>query len=79
MTLTLVDMTGHTAFVLTALSFYVRDILVLRGVAVVGGFIGIAYNYFIPAGPLWLVIFWLVVFIVINGFRITGIMVLGAA
>ena len=39
MTFTLVDMTGHTAFALTALSFYVRDILVLRGVAVVGGMV----------------------------------------
>lgn len=75
MTFTLVDMTGHTAFALTALSFYVRDILVLRGVAVVGGLVGLAYNYFIPSGPLWLVIFWLVVFITINGFRIVGIMV----
>ena len=75
MTLTLLDMTGHMSFALTALSFCVRDILILRGVAIFSGFVGIAYNYFIPAGPLWLVIFWLSIFIAINSFRIVGIIV----
>jgi len=75
MTFTLIDLTGHAAFALSALSFYVRDILILRCVAVVGGAVGVAYNYFIPVGPLWLVIFWLAVFIAINGFRIADIMV----
>ena len=75
MTLTLLDMTGHMSFALTALSFCVRDILILRGVAIFSGFVGIAYNYFIPAGPLWLVIFWLSIFISINSFRIVGIIV----
>lgn len=51
------------------------DILILRAVAVASGLVGIAYNYFIPFGPLWLVIFWLAVFIIINGFRIVGIIV----
>lgn len=73
MDLTFLDAIGHTSFALTALSFYLRDILFLRGLAIVSGLIGIAYNYLIPAGPLWLVIFWLAVFILINGFRMVGI------
>ncbi len=75
MTFTLLDIAGHTSFALTAFSFYVRDMLVLRGVAVASGIVGIAYNYWLPAGPLWLVIFWLTVFIMINAFRIAGIVV----
>ena len=75
MTLTFLDMTGHLSFALTALSFYVRDILFLRGLAIVSGLVGIVYNYSLPAGSLWLVIFWLVVFIAINSFRIIGIII----
>ncbi len=73
MGLTLLDIAGHTSFALTALSFYLRDIILLRALAIVSGVVGIAYNFWLPAGPLWLVIFWLTVFIVINGVRIGGI------
>lgn len=72
MELTLLDVVGHASFVLTAASFYVRDMLILRGLAIVSGFIGMAYNFFLPVGPLWLVIFWLSVFILINCVRIMG-------
>ena len=75
MTLTLLDIVGHTAWVLVALSYYVRDILVLRGLAVVSGLVSLVYNYFIPVGPLWLVIFWIVVIITINSVRTVGIIV----
>ena len=67
------DMVGHTSFFLTALSFYVRDMLLLRVLAVVSGVVGIAYNFFIPVGPMWLAIFWLSVFLAINSIRIIGI------
>ena len=73
MTLSFLDIVGHTSFLLTALSFYVRDMMVLRALAVVSGVVGIAYNYWLPAGPLWLVIFWLGVFVAINVVRIVGI------
>lgn len=73
LSLTFLDFVGHTSFLITALSFYVRDMMLLRTLAVVSGLIGIGYNYLIPAGPLWLVIFWLSVFIVINAVRIVGI------
>ena len=73
MSLTLLDIVGHTSFMLTALSFYVRDMMVLRVLAIVAGIVGVAYNYWLPAGPLWLVIFWLSVFVAINVIRIVGI------
>jgi hypothetical protein len=73
LTLSFLDIVGHTSFLLTALSFYVRDMMVLRALAVVSGVVGIAYNYWLPAGPLWLVIFWLGVFVAINVVRIVGI------
>ena len=36
MELTLVDVIGHLAFLLTAISFYLKDILLLRFLAIVG-------------------------------------------
>ncbi|MDD9913531.1 MAG: hypothetical protein OXT01_02555 [Rhodospirillaceae bacterium] len=71
--LTYLDFIGHASFLITALSFALRDMMALRMFAIVSGLIGIAYNYLIPAGPLWLVIFWLAVFIAINAVRIVGI------
>ena len=66
MTLTVLEIVGHLSFGLTALSFIMRDILVLRVLAIASCCFGIFYNYFLPTGPLWLVIFWLSVFAVIN-------------
>ena len=74
MTLTLLDMIGHLSFGLTAFSFYVKDMLLLRALATASGVVGVAYNYFIPAGPLWLVIFWLCVFMALNLFRIFSLL-----
>ena len=73
MTETLITMMGHASFGLTAVSFCVRDMIVLRGLAIASCFAGIIYNYSILAGPLWLVIFWLSVFIAINSARIAGL------
>ena len=73
MSLTLLDVVGHASFLLTALSFYVRDMMVLRALAIVAGLVGVGYNYWLPVGPLWLVIFWLSVFVAINAVRIIGI------
>ena len=64
---------GHFSYGLTALSFCVRDILLLRFIAVASCAAGILFNYFQPAGPLWLPIIWLAVYIAINGYRIAGI------
>ena len=41
MSLTLLDAVGHVSFLLTALSFFVRDMIVLRGLAIVSGLVGV--------------------------------------
>jgi len=41
MSLTLLDVVGHASFALTALSFYVRDMMVLRALAIVAGLVGV--------------------------------------
>lgn len=64
------DFVGHLSFVLTALSFCVKDMIHLRVLAILSGLFGIFYNYNIEMGPLWLVIFWLSVFSLINLLRI---------
>ena len=74
MELTLVECVGHLAFLLTAISFYLKDILLLRFLAIVSALVGIGYNYFLPVGPLWLPIFWLGVFTAINLWRIVSIL-----
>jgi hypothetical protein len=60
------DLAGHLAFALILLSFLVRDIVWLRALSISASVAAIAYNYFAPARPLWLVIGWNVVFIAVN-------------
>jgi len=71
----LVSIAGHLSFGLTAVSFYVRDMILLRAIAIVSGIVGIGYNFYLDSGPLWLPIFWISAFICINAFRIAGIIV----
>lgn len=73
MNFTPIEIIGHSAFLLTAISFYLKDILLLRFLAVASALVGIYYNYFMAVGPLWLPIFWLAVFTCINVWRIVGI------
>lgn len=65
---------GHLAFLLTAVSFLLKDIILLRTMAVVSSIVGIGYNYFSVSGPNWLPIFWLSIFAIINAVRIIGIL-----
>ena len=65
---------GHLAFLLTAVSFLLKDIILLRTTAVVSSIVGIGYNYFSVSGPNWLPIFWLSIFAIINAIRIIGIL-----
>ena len=48
MELSLVEIVGHIAFLLTAVSFYLKDILLLRFLAIASALVGIGYNYFLP-------------------------------
>jgi Popeye protein conserved region len=60
------ELAGHVAFALIAISYLVKDILWLRLLSVVASVAGIAYNYLVPATPLWLVIYWNILFLTIN-------------
>jgi CRP-like cAMP-binding protein len=62
----MLDIAGHIAFILIALSFLVRDILWLRALSISASIASISYSYFAPAQPLWLVIGWNIVFIALN-------------
>lgn len=64
--MSLTTLAGHLGFALIALSFMVRDLLWLRVIAISGSLAAIAYNYFAPAEPLWLVIGWNAAFAVVN-------------
>jgi hypothetical protein len=64
------ELFGHMAFLMVAISLTVKDILLLRVISIVASLSSITYNYFVPAFPLWLVINWNLVFILINTVRI---------
>lgn len=62
----MLDIAGHLAFALIALSFLVRDILWLRALSITASVASIIYAYFAPAQPLWLVMGWNGLFIGLN-------------
>ena len=66
-----VDIFGHLSFLLAAFSFLMRDIIWLRIISIISGLIGIIFNFLIPAGPLWIPIMWITIFICINIYMIT--------
>src|SRR3989475_850514 len=57
---------GHLASVLTVVAYLLKDILWLRLLTILSCFAGIAFNYFVPATPLWTIIYWNVLFAIIN-------------
>jgi CRP-like cAMP-binding protein len=57
---------GHLSFGLTAASWMMRSVMWLRIMAIVATILGICFNYLLPSGPLWQVIGWLTLFVVIN-------------
>lgn len=73
MNMNTIEVIGHLAFFITAVSFVLKDIVLLRCLAVVSSVVGIGYNYFEPGGPNFLPIFWLFVFAIINSVRVIGI------
>lgn len=66
----IVDFLGHVSFVIIALSFIMRDIVWLRIVSILGSVFSIVFNYFIPGGPIWIVIGWSTVFIMIHAYNL---------
>lgn len=63
----------HLSYFLSAISFYLRDILLLRVIAVVSALVGILYQFLTPDDPSWTVVAWLSLFMVINASRIVGL------
>ncbi len=57
---------GHLASILTMVAYLLKDILWLRLLTIASCIAGIAFNYFVPAEPLWSVIYWNLLFMVIN-------------
>jgi hypothetical protein len=47
-------------------AYLLKDMLWLRLLAILSCFAGIAFNYLVPATPLWTVIYWNLLFILIN-------------
>jgi len=68
------DLTGHLAFGLIALSFLVKDIFWLRLMSITASCFSIFYNYFIPAEPMVIAIFWNGIFIAVNVYHIAIIL-----
>lgn len=60
---------GHMANVLFGLAYLVKDILWLRLISIVACFIMVLFNYFVPAEPLWVAIYWNIAFIAVNAVR----------
>src|SRR2546422_8257005 len=57
---------GHLASLLTMAAYLLKDILWLRLLTILSCIAGITFNYFVPTTPLWTVIGWNLVFMVIN-------------
>ena len=62
----MMELLGHLAFALIALSFLVRDILWLRALSIVASLASIGYGYFGAPEPLWVIIGWNALFIAVN-------------
>lgn len=60
------DWLGNLGFALVAASFLVKDIMLLRVLSVIANIVLIIFNYYAPAEPLWVVIWWSVIFLLIN-------------
>jgi hypothetical protein len=69
--MSLVDISGHLAFILTFVSFFQKSMIKLRLWAIVAGVAGLGYNGWVhsmmPAEQgIWPVLFWLSVFLIQN-------------
>ncbi len=63
----------HLSYLLAAVSFYLRDILLLRVVAMLSALVGVVYQFVLPSEPSWNVVLWLGLFTLINASRIVGL------
>ncbi len=68
------DLAAHAASILTAIAYLVKDILWLRVLTTFACVAGIIFNYYVHSEPLWVVIYWNLLFLVINLVQIAIIM-----
>lgn len=68
------DLAAHAASILTAIAYLVKDILWLRVLTMFACVAGIIFNYYVHSTPLWVVIYWNLLFLVINLVQIAIIM-----
>src|SRR4051794_10834614 len=68
------DLAAHAASILTAIAYLVKDILWLRVLTTFACFAGIIFNYYVHSTPLWVVIYWNLLFLIINLVQIAIIM-----
>lgn len=61
-----IPLIGHLSYALAALSFLLRDILLLRLVAIAAASANLTFAFNGANGPNWIPVFWQSVFIVIN-------------
>ncbi|MFN3362189.1 MAG: cyclic nucleotide-binding domain-containing protein [Pseudanabaenaceae cyanobacterium] len=64
------ELFGHVSYSLQAISYLVRDILLLRIVAICASIAEISYDFLIADHPLWVGILWNGCFIIINAGQI---------
>src|SRR5260221_8000644 len=62
----LLDIIGHLSYGIAAVSFLVRDITMLRMLAIASCALSIVFYFMMPAGPLWLPMSWVTLYILIN-------------
>lgn len=61
---------GMASFAASGAAYLMTNILKLRMLAIVSGVLGLVYNATLISGPLWLVLFWLGLFLLINTGRL---------
>jgi hypothetical protein len=57
---------GMASFACSGAAYLMTNILKLRVLAIASGTLGLVYNATLASGPLWLVLFWLGLFLLIN-------------
>lgn len=70
--LSLNEIAGHAGFAISAVAYAMRNIVWLRAFALISLALSLYYNLTLEGGVLWLVVFWLSVFMLINLVRITS-------
>lgn len=73
MSIPILDVLLNVAYLFSAVSYYVRDILVLRALAVGASAVGLSYFFLRDGDPAIAPIAWLSLFVLINASRIVGL------